>query len=260
MSAPSPDPNAPAVQAAVKQKGAEPPGPRSDFCFAEKCRIISAGNLQDSSLRQGLFGGGLQINSHWANVSVTAEMPDDFHRVLNALEASEALRSEELLPLVYDELRQLAAKRMASEKPGQTLQPTALVHDAWIQLSGGEERSWNDRAHFFRAAAQAMRRILVDRAREKSAIKRGSGIRAMNIEDFDLASTDRDDRVLLIDEMLVRLEAEDPEGARVVMMKFFGGLTETEIADIQGVTERTVRRQWAYARTRLFQMIQEDNE
>jgi RNA polymerase sigma factor (TIGR02999 family) len=175
------------------------------------------------------------------------------------LGAPEALRSEELLPLVYDELRQLAANRMASEEPGQTLQPTALVHDAWLQLAGKEERTWNDRAHFFRAAAQAMRRILVDRAREKSALKRGSGMRKVNIDDFDLAFTGRDDRILLIDEMLDRLEMEDPEGARVVMLKFFGGLEEPEIARMQEISVRTVRRQWAYAKARLYQMLQEDS-
>ncbi len=188
------------------------------------------------------------------------EMSDDFSRVMHALGSGDALRSEELLPLVYDELRQLAAKRMAGEKPGQTLQPTALVHEAWIRLAGTKERDWNDRAHFFRAAAAAMRRILVDRAREKSAVKRGERAGTLDLGDFDLADTSRDDRVLLIDEMLERLEAEDPEGARVVALKFFGGLTETEIAGIQGVTERTVRRQWAYAKARLFQMIQEENE
>lgn len=175
-----------------------------------------------------------------------------------ALGSSDALRSEELLPLVYDELRQLAAARMAGERPGQTLQPTALVHEAWMRLSDQDGRNWNDRAHFFRAAAQAMRRILVDRAREKSSLKRGEGVKALDIAEFDLADTNRDDRVLLIDEMLERLEGEDPDGARVVSMKFFGGLTEKEIAEIHCVTERTVRRQWAYARARLFQMIQED--
>lgn len=185
-------------------------------------------------------------------------MSDDYSRIMAALGSSDALRSEELLPLVYDELRQLAAGRLAGEKAGQTLQPTALVHEAWLRLSDKEGRNWNDRAHFFRAAAQAMRRILVDRAREKSALKRGEGVRALDIAEFDLADTNRDDRVLLIDEMLERLEGEDPDGARVVSLKFFGGLTEKEIAEIHGVTERTVRRQWAYARARLFQMIQED--
>lgn len=175
-----------------------------------------------------------------------------------ALSTSDSFRSEELLPLVYDELRQLAAGRLAGEKAGQTLQATALVHEAWLRLSEKEDRNWNDRSHFFRAAAQAMRRILVDRAREKSALKRGEGIRALDLAEFDLAEATRDDRVLLIDEVLERLEGEYPEGARVVSLKFFGGLTEKEIAEIQGVTERTVRRQWAYARACLFQMIQED--
>ncbi len=141
-------------------------------------------------------------------------MTDDFSRVMSALDSAEALRSEELLPIVYDELRQLAAKRMASEKSGQTLQPTALVHEVWLQLSGKEERTWNDRAHFFHAAALAMRRILVDRARGKSALKRGGGVATMNIEDFNLADTDRDDRTLLIDEILVCLQDEDPDGGR----------------------------------------------
>lgn len=186
-------------------------------------------------------------------------MADDFNRIMNVLDSSEALRSDELLPLVYDELRRLAAHRLADEQAGQTLQPTALVHDAWLQLAGGEERTWNDRAHFFRAAARAMRRILVDRARRKLADKRGGGVRLMNIEDFDVAASDGDDRIVLVDEVLERLEDEDPEGARVVMMKFFVGLSEGEIAGILGVSERTVRRQWAYAKTRLFQMILENS-
>lgn len=185
-------------------------------------------------------------------------MSDDYARIMAALDGGDVLRSEELLPLVYDELRQLAARRLAGEKAGQTLQPTALVHEAWLRLSEKEGRNWNDRGHFFRAAAQAMRRILVDRAREKSSLKRGEGVRALDIAEFDLADATRDDRVLLIDEMLERLETEDPDGARVVSLKFFGGLTEKEIGEIHGVTERTVRRQWAYARARLFQMIQED--
>jgi RNA polymerase sigma factor (TIGR02999 family) len=179
---------------------------------------------------------------------------------MKVLESDHALRSEELLPLVYDELRQLAARRMASEKSGQTLQPTALVHDAWLQLSGNKERQWNDRAHFFRAAALAMRRILVDRARAKSTLKRGSDAVSLNFEDLDLSSADTDDRVLLIDEMLAVLEDEYPEGARVVVMKFFGGLNEREIAMAQGISERTVRRQWTYAKARLFQLLQEANE
>ncbi|MBB5353436.1 RNA polymerase sigma factor (TIGR02999 family) [Haloferula luteola] len=173
------------------------------------------------------------------------------------MEKDEAKGSDELLPLVYGELRLLATSHMAGEKMGQTLQPTALVHDAWLQLAGGEERTWNDKAHFFRTAARAMRRILVERARRKVAEKRGGGTRPMNIEDFDVAVSDGDDRIVLVDEALERLEEEDADCARVVTMKFFVGLSETEIAEVLGVSERTVRRQWAYAKTRLFQLILE---
>jgi RNA polymerase sigma factor (TIGR02999 family) len=187
-------------------------------------------------------------------------MPNYFSEVLRGLERGGELSSAELLPLVYDELRHLAGLRMANEAPGQTLQPTALVHEAWLQLTDKEDRSWNDRAHFFRAAAQAMRRILVDRARSKSAVKRGEGKMKLSLDGIDLADTSRDDRVLLIDEMLDRLEADEPEIARVVTLKFFGGLTEGEIAAMQGVTERTVRRQWAYAKACLFRMIEKECE
>ncbi len=177
---------------------------------------------------------------------------------MQELESAETLKSDELLPLVYDELRQLAAKRMAKGGPPQTLQPTALVHEAWLQISGNKEYGWNDRAHFFRAAALAMRRIMVDRAREKAALKRGNWSKPVSLAEIEIADTGREERILQVDEMLERLETEDPCGARVVTLKFFGGLTEQEIASIQEVNVRTIRRQWRYARTRLFQMIEED--
>ena len=178
--------------------------------------------------------------------------------VLQAVGRGESLASEELLPLVYDELRQLAAARMAHESAGQTLQPTALVHEAWLRLVTEGDRTWQNRAHFFRAAAQAMRRILVDRARHKSSIKCGGGQNRLNIEDMDLAAATPDDKVLLIDDALARLEAEDPDSARVITLKFFGGLTNKEVAKTLGVTERTVEREWAYAKACLYQMIQEE--
>jgi RNA polymerase sigma factor (TIGR02999 family) len=178
--------------------------------------------------------------------------------VLQAVGRGENRASEELLPLVYDELRQLAAARMAHESAGQTLQPTALVHEAWLRLVTEGDRTWQNRAHFFRAAAQAMRRILVDRARHKSSIKCGGGQDRLNVEDLDLAVTTPDDKILLIDDALARLEAEDPESARIITLKFFGGLTNKEVAKTLGVTERTVEREWAYAKARLYQMIQEE--
>jgi RNA polymerase sigma factor (TIGR02999 family) len=176
--------------------------------------------------------------------------------LLDALARGESHASEELLPLVYDELRHLAAARMAGEAAGQTLQPTALVHEAWLRLVKEEDRTWKNRAHFFRAAAQAMRRILVDRARHKLSRKCGGGLEKVAIEDIDLAMTTLDDRVLLVDQSLERLEQEDPESARVITLKFFGGLTNKEVARILGLTERSVERRWVYAKACLFEMIQ----
>jgi RNA polymerase sigma factor (TIGR02999 family) len=160
---------------------------------------------------------------------------------------------------VYDELRRLAAARMAQEAAGQTLQPTALVHEAWLQLVGAGERSWQNRAHFFGAAADAMRRILIDKARRKSRLKRGAGQVRLDIDELELAETTPDDNVLLINEALEKLEREDPEQARVVVLKFFGGLTNQEVAENLGVSQRTVERQWACAKARLFRWVRSQN-
>lgn len=178
--------------------------------------------------------------------------------MLQAVGRGESQASEDLLPLVYDELRHLAEARMAQESSGQTLQPTALVHEAWLRLTVDGEQTWQDRAHFFRAAALAMRRILVDRARQKSSLKRGGDRERLNIENIDLTAATPDDKVLLVDEALNRLETQDPESARVVSLKFFGGLTNLEVAKTLGVTERTVERQWAYAKSCLYKIIQEE--
>jgi RNA polymerase sigma factor (TIGR02999 family) len=178
--------------------------------------------------------------------------------ILKAAERSGRPAAAELLPLVYDELKALAARRIAGEAPGHTLQATALVHEAWLSLSKGDERAWNDRTHFFRAAALAMRRILVGRARAKSRVKRGSNEKPLSLSEIEVADESQEERILQIDEMLDRLERDDPDSARVVTLKFFGGLTNGEIAAMDGVTERTVERKWAYARGRLYQMIREE--
>src|SRR5215471_1271693 len=172
----------------------------------------------------------------------------DVTQMLQAVGRGQARAAEDLLPLVYDELRRLAAARMAQEAAGQTLQATALVHEAWLRLVGDGERTWENRAHFYWAAAQAMRRILIDRARHKSSLKRGGGQQRLDIEDLDLAAASPDDRLLLIDESLERLEREDPESARIIMLKFFTGLTNKEAARTLGVSESTVERQWAFAK------------
>ena len=179
----------------------------------------------------------------------------DITLMLQAIDRGQAQASEELLPLLYGELKRLAAARMAQEAAGHTLQPTALVHEAWLRLVGNNRQAWQNRAHFFGAAAEAMRRILIERARRKSRLKRGSNPAVLDISELELAAAMPDDKVLLVDEALDRLKAEEPEKARVVMLKFFGGLTDREIAEVMGVNERTVRRQWVFAKAWLFQQI-----
>ncbi len=184
---------------------------------------------------------------------------NDVTLLLEAVARGEAMASERLMPLVYDELRGLAAARMTAESAGHTLQPTALVHEAWLRLAGPGERRWQDRAHFFRVAAMAMRRVLVDHARQKARLKRGGNPVRIGLADLDLdlAAAAPDERVLLVDQALTRLEQLDPEGARVVTLKFFGHHTVGEIAGILDVGERTVERRWTYARARLMQLIKE---
>jgi RNA polymerase sigma factor (TIGR02999 family) len=179
----------------------------------------------------------------------------DITQILNAIGRGEGRASDELLPLVYDELRRLAAARMAQEQAGQTLQPTALVHEAWLRLIRQGDRTWQNRAHFFAAAAEAMRRILIENARRKSRFKHGGGQLRVDVQEIDLAESTPDDKMLLINEALEQLEAENPERAKVVVMKFFGGLTNLEVAETLGVGERTVDRQWAYAKAWLFRKI-----
>jgi RNA polymerase sigma factor (TIGR02999 family) len=179
---------------------------------------------------------------------------NDIKKILEASSQPHGRVSSEFLPLVYDELRALAAKRLARESGSQTLQATALVHEAWLSVSANDEICWNDRTHFFRTAAQAMRRILVQRARAKSTLKRGERKDVLDLHALAISDSPLDERVLLVDEMMDRLEAEDPESARVISLKFFGGLTNKEIAAMEGVTERTIERHWAYAKTRLLQI------
>jgi RNA polymerase sigma factor (TIGR02999 family) len=176
-------------------------------------------------------------------------------QVLQAMGDGKASASEDLLPLVYDDLRRHAAVRMARESAAQTLQPTALVHEAWLRVVGGGARRWENRAHFFGATAEAMRRILIENARRKARLKHGGGQVRLDVEQLDLATTTPEEKILLIDEALERLEQQDPEKARVVVLKFFGGHTNQEVAQSMGLTERTIERHWAYAKAWLFQSI-----
>jgi len=179
-------------------------------------------------------------------------------QVLGTVARGEAGAARDLMPLVYDELRRLAAVRMARESGGQTLQATALVHEAWLRLVNEGDRTWANRALFFSAAAEAMRRILIENIRRKTRLKRGGGqLIRIDLSEMDLPAETPDDRVLLIDEALERLRAENPEAAQLVSMKFFAGMTNQEVAESLEVTERTVERRWVFAKAWLVRSIQE---
>jgi RNA polymerase sigma factor (TIGR02999 family) len=168
-------------------------------------------------------------------------------RILSAIEDGEPRAAEQLLPLVYDELRQLAARKLAREKPGQTLQATALVHEAYARLAGGGQR-WDSPGHFFACAAQAMRRILIDRAREKHADKRGGDRKRLDVDAIDLASKATPDQLLAVDDALARLAREDSAAARLVELRYFAGLTVEEAGRALGLSTATAYRHWKYAR------------
>ncbi|HEX7260954.1 MAG TPA: ECF-type sigma factor [Luteolibacter sp.] len=168
--------------------------------------------------------------------------------------ADEKLLSEHLLPLVYEELRAMAATRMRNLAAGQTLQPTALVHEAWLRLSDGE-RTWESPGHFYRTAAVAMRRILMDRARAKASLKRAGGWERIDIAELDLTAVTSDEQLLLVDESLKVLERDDPLSAEIVMLKFFSGLSNKEAAAALGIGHATVERRWAFAKVCLVQIL-----
>ncbi len=179
----------------------------------------------------------------------------DLTLALQEIGRSNARASEEILPLVYDDLRRHAGVQMARESAGQTLQPTALVHEAWLRVVGGDNQRWQNRAHFFGAAAEAMRRILIENARRKARLKRGGGQQRVDIDNVELADTTPEEKVLLIDDAVEKLREQDPERAKVVVLKFFGGFTNEEVAASMGVTVRTIERHWAFAKAWLFQSI-----
>jgi RNA polymerase sigma factor (TIGR02999 family) len=177
-------------------------------------------------------------------------------RILSAIEQGDPRAAAQLLPLVYHELRQLAAQRLAQEKPGQTLQATALVHEAYLRLVDvAEAQHWNSRGHFFAAAAEAMRRILVDTARGKQSLKRGAGHRRHRLDEASLVAPRADEDVLAVDEALGRLAATDMEAAKLVKLRFFAGLTSEQAAAALGVSTRTAERIWRYARAFLLKEL-----
>lgn len=179
----------------------------------------------------------------------------DVTRVIEAIEGGDPKAAGELLPLVYEELRKLAASKMANEAPGHTLQPTALVHEAWLRLVGNDHPNFAGRAHFFAAAAEAMRRILIDRARSKRAVRHGGGQVRVDLQQLDLASPDADDLLLAVHEALDKLAAQDPVEAELVKQRYFVGLTVEEAATLLNISPRTARNYWVHARTWLYHEI-----
>jgi len=182
----------------------------------------------------------------------------DVTRILNAIERGDAKATDELLPLVYEELRLLAAQKLSHEAPGQTLQATALVHEAYIRLVGEKPQSWNSRGHFFAAAAEAMRRILVDNARRKQAGKRGGNHQRIPLDVADAASRATPEEVVVLDDALTGLAQEDPQAAEIVNLRLFAGLSVDQAAQAIGISRATAYRQWAYARAWLRSEIRGD--
>jgi len=180
---------------------------------------------------------------------------DNLTRLLNAVSPEDSTTSEELLPVVYDELRRLAAARMAQEKPGQTLQATALVHEAWLRLLGSGRTEWDGRGHFFAAAAEAMRRILVENARRKKRLRHGGEQHRVDLDGLELACGMPSDELLALNEALKELESLDPTGAQIVKLRFFAGLNHPQIASELGLSLSAVERNWTFCRTWLYRQI-----
>ena len=180
---------------------------------------------------------------------------NDITQVLVAAQAGDPTAATQLLPLVYTELRRLAAAKMARELSGQTLQPTALVHEAWLRVRGSSQQSYQNRAHFFGAAAEAMRRILIDNARHKRALRHGGGQAREDLEETDIAAPAKDDQLLAVHEALDKLAAEDKQKAELVKLRFFVGLSIEEASEVLGISAPTAKRWWAYAKAWLYQEI-----
>jgi len=184
----------------------------------------------------------------------------DVTLILSAIEQGDPKAAGQLLPLVYDELRKLAAIKLAQEKPGQTLQATALVHEAYLRLVGVEqEQHWDSRGHFFAAAAEAMRRLLVENARRKASLKRGEGMQREDLDRIEIVAESRSDDLVALDEALTLLTREDPQTAELVKLRYFAGMSNKQAADVLGISPRTADFRWAFARSWLLEKIAGDS-
>jgi len=182
----------------------------------------------------------------------------DVTRILSAIEKGDLNAAGELLPVIYDELRKLAAQKMVQEAAGQTLQPTALVHEAYLRLVGAEEgQHWDNRGHFFAAAAEAMQRILVERARHKATLKRGGKKKQVDLDTLEVDSDDHAEDLLVLNDALAVLESHDPQAAQLVKLRYFAGLTHQQAAETLGIGRRAADRLWALARAWLYQQLHE---
>ncbi len=213
---------------------------------------ITQRNLDFDFLMFVKEGWYLDISSGFDNLDVIS----DVTQIIERVQKGDLQAAEELLPAVYEALRGVAAAKMAQQPPGQTLQATALVHEAWLKLAAGSNDKWRDRQHFFRAAAEAMRHILIDRARRKLRVKHGENAAHVDLGEIELAAPAKDEILLQLDEALSELAKTSPERAELVKLRFFTGLNEAETAGVLNISERAVQRQWSYARAWLFARIE----
>jgi RNA polymerase sigma factor (TIGR02999 family) len=185
---------------------------------------------------------------------------NDITRALRGMEAGEPHAADQLLALVYEELRRMARRKMPREAPGNTLQPTALVHEAWLRLGGELQPTWQNRAHFFGAAAEAMRRVLIDRARRRCALRRGGGQEHDDVDALEIAApSENDDQILAVDEALTKLAALNPQQAELIKLRYFIGLTIEEAAETLAISKATAKRWWAYSRAWLHTELQSED-
>jgi len=217
-----------------------------------------AGNLCRSA---PITNSELEIDSHPNVIGLAAERyrsgnMSDATLILAAVERGDPKAAEQLLALVYDELRRLAAFKMAQQDPGQTLQPTALVHEAWLRLVGSQNPTFNDRTHFFRAAAEAMRHILIDRARRKQTQRHGGGYQRVDFTGFDLAAPAADDQLLAVHEALDELALKHPKQAELVKLRYFAGMTNEEVSQVMGISISTAKNYWTFSRVWLLHEIE----
>lgn len=202
---------------------------------------------------------GIQPSDRLNSTKLQADEMSDAAGVLAAIKAGDSKAAEQLLVLVYDELRRLAASKLATEAPGQTLQPTALVHEAWLRLVGNRPTAFNDREHFFRASAEAMRRILIDRARRKLTARHGGGYRRVENEGWDLAAPIADGQMLAINEALDKFAVEHPVQAELVKLRYFVGMTNEEAAEVLDISVSSVKNYWSFSRAWLLNEIEKES-